>query len=281
MNIRSKLVYVFEDTMKWIKENSELKSAVERSISKTKLYLEQDYPDVSQEENKFETTISVSREKTFEAARRLRKKYPDSQIAVHNFASATNPGGGVTRGYKAQEESLCRCSTLYPTLNTDYLWKNYYMFHRERHDALYTDACIFSPNILIIKDDSDDNNRLTSEEWCEVDVLTCAAPNLRSDPVNYMNPGTGSAVALTNDELLNLHKKRAEHILTIAAANSDEVLVLGAFGCGAFRNDPKIVAQAYKEVIEEFNGYFRHIEFAVYCREWEKTNFDTFKMIFG
>lgn len=57
-----------------------------------------------------------------------------------NFASAVNPGGGVRSGSSAQEESLCRYSTLYPTLNQQFLWKKYYEVNRQANDPLHTDA---------------------------------------------------------------------------------------------------------------------------------------------
>ena len=96
------------------------------------------------------TIFTVSKDRTFATAMKLRKENPDARIAVHNFASATNPGGGVTRGSRAQEECLCRCSTLYHTLNVKNLWDEYYGFHRSLHNVCYTDACIYTPDIYIV-----------------------------------------------------------------------------------------------------------------------------------
>ena len=282
MDIRSELVKIFNDTISWIKKDQTLHRAVTYSIEHTQLYpagKSPELPDFVPQNTK----IQVSADKSFQAAFRLRKTYPEARIAVHNFASATNPGGGVKNGSRAQEESLCRCSTLYPCLNSDDLWQNYYQFHRNRHDVRYTDACIYSPDILIIKNDDDLPERLPEQEFCKVDILTVAAPNLRQKPYNAMNPGKGEPVRLTDRELADLHRSRAEHLLSVAAANHDEVLVLGAFGCGAFQNPPRVVAQVYREVLskKEFKDRFLHVEFAVYHTVRETANFEVFQRVFS
>ena len=79
----------------------------------------------------------------------------------------------------------------------------------------------------------------------------------------------------------DIHLKRAKHILHIAAAHGAEILILGAFGCGAFRNDPEAVAVAYRDVLAEYGKYFDEIEFAVYCRGYETGNYDAFRRILG
>ena len=278
---KEELISIFEDTKSLYETDPVLKESVRASKDGTHIYYEQDMPKLSESKPCDKTEIKVTKSRSFEAAMRLKKDYPDCRIAVHNFASATNPGGGVTKGSRAQEECLCRCSTLYPVLNTESNWNGYYGFHRNRHDVRYTDACIYTPGIMIIKSDTDVPERLPKDDWCEVDVLTCAAPNLRPMPNNPMNPGNDIAVRLSDKEVLQIHLSRARHLLQIAAANGDEVLVLGAFGCGAFQNKPEIVAQAYKEVMPEFEGYFKIVEFAVYCSPRDESNFVEFKKVLG
>ena len=273
-------ILVFRDTMDWIREEPALSAAVKASRAGTKVFMEGDTPSLP-EDPKLAGEITVTPSRSFEAALRLRGEFPDAKIAVHNFASATNPGGGVEHGASAQEECLCRCSTLFPVLKKKELFSQYYAFHRARHDVRYTDACIWSPDIIICKTDTASPERMAKDDWCTVDILTCAAPNLRPKPYNQMNPGKGSAIRMTDLELLNLHKQRARHMLSVAAAQGDEVVVLGAFGCGAFRNDPKIVARAYKEILPEFAGCFTRIEFAVYCPPNHPENYQAFRKILG
>lgn len=277
---RNDLIAVFDDTEKWSQQEPTLVRAIDNSIRKTHLYMENEYPKISLGHRYGKTSISVKGGKTFETAMRLSKEYPDTKIAVHNFASATNPGGGVRNGSRAQEECLCRCSTLYPVLDTKELWESFYRFHRARHDTLYTDACIYIPDILIIKTDEPLPRRMPKSEWCKVDILTCAAPNLRQSHYAGTNYNLGTKSAISARTLKEIHVRRARHMLTIAAANEVQVLVLGAFGCGAFQNSPTVVAAAYKEVLQEFDGCFRHIEFAVYCPPQDKRNYEAFYRAF-
>ena len=257
------LVTIFEDTLNLCNKEP-LKNSIQKSIDGTIIYNEDNYPALPPK--KFETTaISVNKYRTFETAQYYQRKNPNAKIVVLNFASATNVGGGVTRGSKAQEESLCRCSTLYPVLNTDNNFKNFYAYHRKRGDAKYTDRCIYTPNIFVLKSDTDFPKVLPEKDWIKIDVITCAAPNLRVNPNNAMNPGNSKPLKISDDELYKIHLQRAEHILTVAAYHGADIFIGGAFGCGAFQNNPDVVAKAYKEVVQKFTGYFQEIVFAVYC----------------
>ena len=275
---KEQLIEVFNDTQNFYNTDEILKQAVKNSIDATIFYTAENYPALPAK--KFDATkISVNKYRTFETAFYLSKHNSNSKIAVHNFASATNPGGGVLRGSRAQEEALCRCSTLYPVLNTEENFQRYYKFHKDRRDTIYTDACIFSPNIIVFKSDTDNPQLLPQKNWIKIDVITCAAPNLRERPNNLYNPGNSVPTKISDTELLKIHEKRARHMLTILAANGVDIFVTGAFGCGAFKNNPKIVAQAYKNILPEFDGYFKEIVFAVYCSPRDTQNFDAFKKI--
>ncbi len=272
---RMERIRIFQDTMDMCK-NKRLSDQIKQTVKNTVVYDENNYPTA---ENKcFDTTISVTMERSLECAARYRQNY-QGKIGVHNFASATTPGGGVTNGSSAQEESLCRCSTLYPCLDTKRLYNEFYQLHRNKQDVRYSDRCIYTPDITVIKSDTAFPKPLPEEHWFTVDVLTCAAPNLRERPYNFMNPGNAVPIKVSEDELFKIHKKRALHLLTIAAANGVEILITGAFGCGAFKNDPAVTARAYKEAVSEFKGYFKYICFAVYCPPENTENYDIFSKI--
>ena len=274
------LVEVFRDTENYYKSDENLKRAIQDSIKYTKFYGAEDYPPLPEKRFK-ETAVTVAKRRTLDAAISIQHKHLELRVAVHNFASATNPGGGVKKGSRAQEESLCRCSTLYPVLNTEKNWNYYYSVNRERHNALYDDACIYTPEIIVCKTDVDRPARLPREGWDTVDVITVAAPNLRERPNNAYNPGKSEPVNITDEELFALQEKRIRHMFTVVAHQGADIFVTGAFGCGAFHNNPDVIAAVYKKVIPEFEGYFKEIVFAIYCRPNEMHNFEAFRKAFA
>ena len=134
--------------------------------------------------------------------------------------------------------------------------------------------------MIICKTDTDLPERMPKEDWLTVDVITIAAPDLRKKSNIHFDLIDGGAI-MNNAELFGYHVKRAIHMLTCAAAKGANVLVLGAFGCGAFENDPEVVARAYKTAIHEFPKVFDKIEFAVYCPLGGSRNYEVFKKTFG
>ena len=276
---RQRNVEIFEDTLNQIQESKLLSQAVDFSIENTRVYASDEYPQL--ENNSVNQNVIVTKSRTFEAAINLSKKYPNKRIAVLNFASSTTPGGGVKWGSSAQEEALCRCSTLYPVLSTNYVFKNFYLKNRNKYNALNTDDIVYSKDIVICKNDIDYPTRMLEKDYVKVDVLTCAAPNLREKPSNDFNVSNGDQVSISDEELYKLHLSRARHILHIAAFNKVEILILGAFGCGAFRNNPWVVAKAYKDALKEFNNNFFLVDFAIYTRPNEEENYNAFIETFG
>ena len=276
---RQRNIEIFEDTLNQIQESKLLSQAVDFSIKSTKVYAADEYPQL--ENNSVDQNVIVTKSRTFEAAINLSKKYPNKRIAVLNFASSTTPGGGVKWGSSAQEEALCRCSTLYPVLSTNYVFKNFYLKNRNRYNALNTDDIVYSKDIVICKNDIDYPTRMLEKDYVKVDVLTCAAPNLKERPSNDYNISNGDQVSISDEELYKLHLSRAKHILHIAAFNKVEILILGAFGCGAFRNNPWVVAKAYKDALKEYDNNFFLVDFAIYTRPNEEENYNAFIETFG
>ena len=271
---RANNVKIFEDTIESINNNDVLLSSVENSMKAQKLYLETDEIEISDMDEKQCKTV-VSMKRSFEAASSYARD--GKKVCVLNFASSTNPGGGVINGSSAQEEALCRCSTLYPCLNVKEFWDGFYHPHRNAGDPLYNDDIIYTPGITVFKSDVSYPKKMLSKDWYQVDVLTCAAPNLRHMPSNYMNPFAGNKPANIEDsDLMKLHLKRIEKIFKAAIENGAEVLVLGAFGCGAFCNPPELVAKAFKNIQDKYGRYFDTIEYAIFCMPHETQNYDAF-----
>lgn len=277
-NRRTKNIAIFEDTCQQINESDKLHQGVIHSIENQKLYLQSEkytYDFKKSQANKL-ADIVVSGKRTLQAAKAYAKA--GKKVAVLNFASATNPGGGVKHGSSAQEEALCRCSTLYPCLDTKEMWNKFYVPHRRADNPIYNDDIIHTPDVWVCRSDVDFPERLREEEWYQVDVITCAAPNLRRAPSNAMNPHAGTKKPkLTAMEYRSIMKSRIRQIFMVAQATNADVLILGAFGCGAFCNPPEVVAELFKEAVEEFGMAFETIEFAVFHREFEAKNYEAFR----
>lgn len=276
---REENVLIFQDTERLSKTNGKLNADLKASASGQKLILETDAlekPNLNIYDEP--AKVIVSKKRTFEAA----KAYRDNKVAVHNFASASNPGGGVVRGSTAQEECLCRCSYLYFCLNSPDMWDGFYTPHKQARNPLHNDDIIYTPEVTVFKSDTNNPALLPENEWYKVNVITCAAPNLRAMPSNKNNTGDGKKAAKISDkEMLEIHEKRLRRILDVAVSEGIDTVILGAFGCGAFMNKANIVAYAAKNVIKDYMHAFKNIEFAIYCSPQDDTNYKTFRLIEG
>ena len=94
-----------------------------------------------------------------------------------------------------------------------------------------------------------------------------------------MKRGYRNFVKIYRKKLENVFKIGLKRILDTALSEDDETIILGAFGCGAFMNDPQIVAQAAKNVIREYLYSFKNIEFAVYCSPRDDRNYRIFDRV--
>lgn len=271
---REENIRVFQDTERLCKTNPILKESVAVSIKKQKMIPEREVlPVVEKRIYQEPAEIVVSQKRSLEAA----SAYPFNKVCVHNFASASNPGGGVTRGANAQEECLCRCSNLYFCLNEKRMWEQFYGPHRIQRNPLHNDDIIYTSSVVVFKSDTAEPKLLAEKDWYKVNMITCAAPNLRKQPSNEFNTSDGGkAVKVTDKALLEIHEKRLRRILDVALMNENEVVILGAFGCGAFANKPEVVARAAKNVIEEYRYAFVTIEFAIYCSPCDMENYKVF-----
>lgn len=213
------------------------------------------------------TLIEVTGEDTISAARRLVALPDAGRVAVLNFASARHPGGGYLTGAKAQEEDICRKTLLHPCLLAV---PDYYAAHERARDPFYSDRLIYSPDVPVIRDH---HNRLTAPV-ITIDVITCAAPN--AGVIQRYRPDSAGRIP---GELT----RRAAAVLAAAARHGAHRLVLGAWGCGVFRNDPRHVAAAFHAHLTGPGAYrdaFAQVTFAVLDRTGEQQNLRAFRDAF-
>ncbi|MEM7034097.1 MAG: TIGR02452 family protein, partial [Chloroflexota bacterium] len=210
--------------------------------------------------------IEVTAETTQVAAHRLVVEEGCDNVILLSYASARNPGGGFINGAKAQEEDLSRCSGLYPCLLTQ---PTYYEVNRTQKSLLYTDHIIYSPNVPWFRTKS----RNLLDEVFLASVITAPAPNagqhLRRNPNDW--PSIERAL-----------RRRAGMVLAIAKDQGHRILLLGAWGCGVFRNDPAMVADAFGHWLTQpiFSRCFDRVVFAVYDPGREKKTLQAFQTRF-
>ncbi|MBT2386818.1 TIGR02452 family protein [Streptomyces sp. ISL-11] len=211
------------------------------------------------------TVFEVTGEGSLDAARRLAA---DGPVAVLNFASARNPGGGYLNGAQAQEEALCRGSALYTCLREA---PEYYAAHRADPSPFYSDRVIHSPAVPVFRDD----RGALLEVPFRAGFLTSPAPN--AGVIARRDPAATARVpaALTS---------RAERVLEVAATHGYRRLVLGAWGCGVFRNDPARVAGAFHGLLTgagRFAGRFERVTFAILDRREDSPVRGAFREVFA
>ena len=183
----------------------------------------------------------------------VRAEYPaDNRVLCLNFASARNPGGGFLKGSQAQEESIARATGLYPCLLKA---EEYYVANRRHPSCIYTDHIIYAPDVPVLMDE--DGNLL--EKPITTTIITAPAVN------------TGVVMRQESDkidEIVPRMRQRIDMVLAISLAQKHQTLVLGAWGCGVFRNDPIVIAGLFHELLTgKYVGQFRRVVFSVYARD--------------
>ncbi|KAG6331877.1 hypothetical protein ID866_7209 [Astraeus odoratus] len=197
------------------------------------------------------------------------------RIALLNFASATRPGGGFLDGAQAQEESIARSSTLYPSLMTETAQRFYKLHGKDRNGGFYHHAMIYSPAVVILRTDAGD--------WSspfEVDVLTSAAVNAgdvrnknakREDPVDDQR---------LEKQIVAVMRERMARILFLFEQQGATNIVLGSFGTGVFKNDVEVVSRIWAELLTgseaRYKNTFDRVVFAIVGNK----TYSTFKSVF-
>ena len=181
------------------------------------------------------------------------------KVGVLNFASAKKPGGGFLTGAQAQEESIARSSTLYPTLMTRTAQAFYTLHNRDAKGGYYTHAMIYSPGVTVVRDDSG--------EWVEpyqIDVLTSPAVNAGVARKTLFGRVAGPGV---EDKIEQVMKERMARILYLLEQQRIRHIVLGSFGTGVFQNKVETVARIWTDLLlkdgARFKTSFENVVFAI------------------
>lgn len=248
-------------------ETVSIKDETDFAVKNSKLFRTEDFPanfDLTKitDETKFEITD----ETTLEAAKRICKEDENANPFVLNFASAKNPGGGFLGGAQAQEESLARSSSLYPCLSANF---EMYEYNRRGSSCLYSDWMIYSPKVPVFR--NDDGSLL--QKLYLVSFITSPA----------VNAGVVKQKEAKNIDLIEkTNRERARKFLWIANKANHKTLILGAWGCGVFQNDPQMIARIFNELLKgEFENCFECVIMAIYDKTPTQKVYKPFTEIFS
>lgn len=249
------------------------------SYDNSEIYLEKlafTYLDIDKHElRKYpKMKIDIMHETTLDCAYRLTQEYGNNiNIAMLNFSSAKNPGGGWDTGAIAQEESIARSSTLIPTLEK--YQTEFYDYHKyQKKTMLYSHALIYSPDIIFMKHGNGCQIE-RDDGYYKCNVITSPAVNAgyyvkRAKTQDYMmQKYGGDPEQFTKEEMAwnvveNIMRERISRVFELAMKYDNKYLILGAWGCGVFKNEPNMIAKIFAEVIRDrYYNTFEHIVFAI------------------
>ena len=169
-----------------------------------------------------------------------------ARVCLLNFASYKEPGGMFLYGSMAQEESLCHASLLYPVLSSARVTGMFYHQHKKMlNRALYHSDLLYAPEVPFYR----------GGEQAAFDIITCAAPN-KGTAQKYQN--------VPDREVEQAMRHRIDSILYSAWDQEAQALILGAFGCGVFKNDITFVSRCFRDLLQgKYKDCFQKVVFAV------------------
>lgn len=266
-----KRVKILRETMKaaedgcYFVEEREVKIPVSfEQIKEVTLYAPEQVAQLSEQDTRVNepTRIKLRNQDTLEAAFELhqRRKETEKPILILNFANPHRPGGGIRSRPGTQEEHLCVKTTVLCSLETEEAWP-FYQTNLDCGTQAQTDTILFSPNTLVIR-----NPDLSlREDPFPVAVMTVSAPIASRMEVSEL------------PDLENILNRRIHGMLRAAAAEGYTRLVLGAWGCGNFGNDPELVARLFHD---NLTGIFEEVTMAVFDNSEDQYRYSCFAKYF-
>ena len=246
-------------------EKRELSDDIDFTLQGTQLYESETLEELYKVAHhpQFDTKVVFTNESTLNAAKRILAE--EDEVLCLNFASAKNPGGGFLWGCTDQEESIAIASTLYSSLTSK---KEYYAINKKAKTYCYTDCMIYSPAVTVFRDE---DSRFLNETF-KINILTSPAPK-KSRVEKYEAENLKKIPEIT--------QTRINKILSLCREQKQENLVLGAWGCGVFKNDPREIAKQFRFALEgKFKGAFKQVCFAILDRSPEQTTLKAFQEVF-
>ena len=240
------------------KKKEELDKLIKESVNKTVVIKESDTLNDFKSKNN-DCIVEMKKNKTIDTALKYIKDNPNNKVCILNFANWISPGSN-------QEGSIRNATTIDNNLDCEISKKEFYNKHNAKDEKKANDDIIYSPDVIILKDDSG-NDLSDFYNNNKIDIISCAAPN--------------KTETLDDETILKLQNKRMRRILDVADYYNVDILILGAFGCGVFQNPADKLANEYSEILKdktkEYNKKFKKIVFAIP----DDTNYNHFNKVFN
>lgn len=267
---KKKNIEILSDTLKLLEKEQK-----REEFKAIKVFLPRDIEKLRERSGERESnslcTLGCENEDALALAERKYIETGDN-ILVLNLASATEPGGRSREGASAQEEDLCRRTSLLLSLESEEA-KKYYEYNNSFKTRMGSDAITLSPCVKVIKNSA---ANLLKEPF-EISVMSAAAPMIRL-----------GLEGKTEDEFEAMFYKRIQGILLVAAREGYRRLILGAFGCGVYGNDAALVSSLFYRAIstlsyegKDSKELFDSIDFAVLCPKEKDYNYREFAKYFA
>lgn len=252
LEILAKTYYINEEN-----EKITIEKELEICKKETVLFSPEELAEIAKNEfpePDFETKFEVWNVSSLKAILQLAEEENQEKLMCLNFASAKNPGGGFINGAEAQEESLARTSGLHESLLQGW---DYYKIHREMESCFYTDTMIYSPKVPVFRKDK--GELLLKPVLCNF----ITSPAVNAGVVKRQEPERAH-------EIFEAMDIRTDKMLALALHQGNETLILGAWGCGVFKNDPQEIADLFKKYLHgKYKNKFKRVVFAILTKKKE------------
>eukprot|EP00980_Cylindrotheca_fusiformis_P029821 scaffold23911_cov127-Cylindrotheca_fusiformis.AAC.1 len=244
-----------------------IKDVLDDSVVRTVLHLADEELEVPEFAVSESINVSMTNETTLQCMKRLHENGSYGKVAVLNFASAKNPGGGLHRGSWEQEENLAAATGILSCLSSEQV-QPFYEFHKAmsmskqpgkgKGPMLFTSTMVYSPDVPVFRDS--DMTLLARPYTCSF-ISSCC--------VNY-NTGIFNKKASSSDydaenRAISIMNSRTLRVLEVAIHHGIDTLILGPWGCGINKNSPREVAKAFSGALlhPKIEGRFKNVVFAV------------------
>ena len=205
-------------------------------------------------ESKIQTVVTVESKDSIVAGKDLL----DSGFnpVVLNMANRQKPGGGVLGGARAQEEDIFRRTNIFRSMyQFHYIGKDFNIpAKREHYPMDRNTGGVYSPGVTVFRGERNNGYPFLDNPYklAFVSVAAINSPDL--DECNMLTPKMAEAAC-----------RKIRTIFRIALKHGHDSIVLGAWGCGAFKNPPAHIAKLFHQILEEceFKDKFAKVVFAI------------------